>query len=79
MIVNDTVPDGADFSFHHGWIEPCNLPIDDDADGTLLNTQTFSNVATGFYTVTETAVAGYITTLSCVDTSGGTITASATA
>ena len=81
VIVNDTVPDGAqDFSFSTtGGLSPATFQLDDDADGTLLNTQTFSNVATGFYTVTETAVAGYITTLSCVDTSGGTITASATA
>ena len=80
-IIKDTVPDAAqDFSFTTtGGLSPATFDLDDDADGTLSNTQTFSDVAPGTYTVTETAVAGYSTALSCVDPDGGTTTAGATA
>ena len=80
-IIKDTVPDSAqDFSFTTaGGLIPATFDLDDDADGTLSNTQTFNNVSAGTYSVTETAVSGYTTTLSCVDPSGGTITAGNTA
>ena len=71
-IVKDTVPDAAqDFSFTDDIAAPNNFMLDDDADGTLLDTETFTNVAAGTFTVTEAAVAGYSTTVSCVDPDGG--------
>lgn len=81
VIVKDTVPDAAqDFAFTTtGGLSPATFSLDDDAVGPLVNAQTFNNVAAGSYSVTETAVAGYTNTLSCVDPSGGTTTASATA
>lgn len=81
VIVEDTLPDGQqDFSFSiTGGLVPAGFDLDDDADGTLPNTQSYTSVAPGFYTVTQTAVADYTTTLSCADTSGGTATASSTA
>ena len=81
VIIKDTVPDAAqDFSFTTtGGLSPATFDLDDDADGTLSNTQTFNGVAAGAYTVTEGAVSGYTTTVSCVDPSGGTSTAGSTA
>ena len=81
VIIKDTVPDGPqDFSFTAtGGLTPATFDLDDDADGTLSNTQTFNNVASGAYSVTEAATAGYTTTLSCVDPSGGTTTAGSSA
>ena len=81
QIVKDAVPDAAqDFGFTTtGGLNPATFDLDDDADGTLPNTQTFSNIAPGAYTVSETAVAGYSTALSCVDPDGGTTTTGSTA
>ncbi len=75
-IIKDTVPDAAqDFSFTDDIAAPNAFTLDDDADGTLPNTQTFINVAPGGYEVTEAAVAGYSTTVSCVDPDGGSTAA----
>ena len=75
-IIKDTVPDAAqDFSFTDNIAAPNAFTLDDDADGTLSNTQTFTNVAPGTFTVTEAAVAGYTTTVACVDPDGGSTTA----
>ena len=80
-IIKDTVPDGPqDFAFTTtGGLNPATFDLDDDADGTLSNTQTYNSVATGAYSVTETAVAGFTTTLACVDPDGGTTTSGNTA
>ncbi len=71
-IVKDTVPNAAqDFSFIDNIAAPNAFSLDDDADGTLLNTETFTNVAPGTFSVTEAAVAGYSTTVSCADPDSG--------
>ena len=76
-IITDTVPDsGQDFAFTAtGGLSPATFTLDDDADGTLANTQTFSNVSAGSYTISETAVPGFTTMLSCIDPDSGTTTA----
>ena len=81
IIVKDTVPDSAqDFAFTtKGGLSPTTFDLDDDADGTLPNMQTYTDVAAGSYTVTEAAVDGYITTLGCSDPDGGSSTDGATA
>ena len=49
VIVKDAIPDDAqDFSFTAGGgLSPTSFSLDDDADGTLSNTQTFTDVAPG--------------------------------
>ena len=77
VIVKDTVPNNSqDFAFTAtGGLSPANFSLDDDADPTLSNTQTYNSVAPGVYTISEGAVAGYkLTSLSCVDPDGGTTT-----
>ena len=58
-IIKDTVPDGPqDFGFTTtGALTPNTFNLDDDADGTLLNTQIFS-VVPGTYSVTENDPSG---------------------
>jgi hypothetical protein len=47
--------------------------LDDDGNGTLPNTQTFTDLAPGTYSVTETATAGWsLTNLLCTDPDSGT-------
>jgi len=54
-IIKDTVPDDPqDFSFTTtGGLTPATFSLDDDGDATLPNTQTYTNVAPGTYTITE--------------------------
>ncbi|MFB3098501.1 MAG: T9SS type A sorting domain-containing protein [Acidimicrobiia bacterium] len=80
-VIKDTVPDDAqDFAYTTtGGLSPSTFDLDDDADGTLSNTQTFTDVTPGTYTVSEMAVAGYDVAIVCVDPSGGTTTAGNTA
>ena len=57
VVVKDAVPDdGQNFSFTAGGgLTPTSFTLDDDADGTLSNTQTLSNVPAGSgYSVSET-------------------------
>ena len=56
-IVKDAVPDDAqDFAFTTGGAGlPASFSLDDDADATLSNTRTFTNLAPGGYSVTEAA------------------------
>ena len=71
-IVKDSVPDDPqDFSYSGGL---GNFQLDDDADGTLPNSQTFTP-APGSYLVTEAAVAGWdLTNLQITgDTDGGSV------
>lgn len=59
-IVKDAVPNNAqDFAFTTSGTGLSNFSLDDDADGTLSNTRTFSNLAAGTYSVVETAVTGW--------------------
>ena len=85
VIVKDAVPDDAqDFSFTSDIPDNTSFSLDDDADGTLSNTETVSSVEAGTYTVTEDALpAGWsFTNLDCEgggeDTSVDTGTRTAT-
>ena len=80
-IVKSAILDTAqDFAFTAtGGLSPASFSLDDDADATLENFQTFTNVTPGSYTVTEVAASGYVSALSCDDPSGGTTTANLTA
>ena len=68
-IVKVAVPnDAQDFAFTTTGTGLSNFSLDDDADATLSNTQTFTGLAAGSYTVTEAALAGWsLTNLVCVD------------
>lgn len=68
-IVKDAVPNNAqDFAFTTTGTGLSNFSLDDDADGTLPNTRTFTGLASGTYTVDEGSVAGWsLTNLVCVD------------
>jgi len=68
-VIKDAVPDDAqDFAFTTTGDGLSGFSLDDDADGTLPNTTTFSNLAPGAYTVTEAVVDGWdLTVLACSD------------
>ena len=68
-IIVDTVPNAAqDFSYSTGGgLTPTSFDLDDDSNGTLSNQETFTGVTAGTYTVEQTDVAGYVTTVECVD------------
>src|SRR6266545_396508 len=78
-IIKDAVPDDAqDIGFStSGGLSPASFSLDDDADGTLSNTQLYSNILvttnTGNnYTIIEATVAGWTLSLAnppCVVTS----------
>jgi hypothetical protein len=55
IIIKDAVPDDPqDFSFSStGGLAPATFTLDDDGDPTWPNTQTFTGLAPGTYTVTE--------------------------
>ncbi len=75
VIIKDTVPNGPqDFAYTTtGGLTPSTFSLDDDTDGTLSNTQTFSNVAVGTYSVSETPVSGFdLTNTSCISSIGDT-------
>ena len=85
VIVKDAVDNNAqDFAFEASWFDVADAPdfsLDDDAgavgqDTLLSNTTTFDNLIAGTYTVTETAVPGWETTIECTNngTGGDTIT-----
>jgi Prealbumin-like fold domain len=79
-IIKDAVPNSAqDFAFTTTGAGLSGFSLDDDADATLSNTQTFNNLMPGSYSVTETAVPSWIQSLSCVDPDNGTTTTSAVA
>lgn len=66
VIIKDTVPDDSqDFSFSG---DLGAFSLDDDADGTLLNTKTFNDIVAGNYNVTEAEQTGFsLTGINCVD------------
>ena len=66
-IIKNAVPDDAPgfaFTTTDG-LTPTAFSLDDDADGTLSNTRTFTTLAAETYTVTETALADFTTSVSC--------------
>jgi len=68
-IIKDAQPnDAQDFGYDvSGFDGPIHFELDDDANGTLLNMQSFENVPPGDYSVTEGAVVGWdLTDLDCV-------------
>jgi Tol biopolymer transport system component/agmatine/peptidylarginine deiminase len=71
IVVEDSQPDDAqDFSFTTGGgLSPTSFQLDDDADGTLSNTQTFNNVLpAGGYSLAETVPSGWdLSSSSCSD------------
>lgn len=72
VIVKDAVPnDAQDFEFNRSF--GANFFLDDDSDGTLPNTATFSGITAGSYTVTELGPpAGWtLTGLVCNDPDNG--------
>ncbi|WP_408952507.1 beta strand repeat-containing protein [Lysobacter sp. Hz 25] len=75
VIVKDAVPDDAqDFAFTTTGTGLAAFSLDDDADGTLPNTRTFTGVEPGSYTVTESVTAAWtLTALSCSDPDAGTV------
>ena len=79
----DADPNGpTDFAFTGNIGMPNAFSLDDDADATLSNTETITDVAPGTYTVTETdPTPGFdLTGLSCVDSdAGGTNSSGVTA
>ena len=63
VVVKDAQPnDAQDFSFTAGGgLSPTSFSLDDDADGTLSNTRTFSDVAPGSgYSLSETVPSGWV-------------------
>ncbi|MFA5785941.1 MAG: hypothetical protein WDA71_03000 [Actinomycetota bacterium] len=71
-IVKDSVPnDAQDFSYSTtGGLNPTPFSLDDDSDPTLSNTQDFTGVTPGTYTVAEDPVTGWsLTGITCL---GGT-------
>lgn len=76
-ITKNSVPDDPqDFEFAlTSAVTNTNFSLDDDpGDATLSNSQTFSNLPLGSYTVIEGATSGWaLTTLTCNDPTGDTI------
>lgn len=79
-ILKDAVPDNAqDFAFTTTGTGLDGFSLDDDADATLSNQMTFTNLPAGDYSVTEASVEGWtLSSLTC-STGGTADVASATA
>jgi hypothetical protein len=76
-IIKNAVPDDAqDFGYTTSGSGLSSFSLDDDADPTLSNTRTFTNLVPGSYSVTETLpVTGWdLTALSCSSTNGSSTT-----
>jgi hypothetical protein len=71
VVVKDAIPDDPqDFSFTAGGgLSPSSFQLDDDSDGTLSNTQTFTDVVPGSgYSIAESAPPGWVqVSASCSD------------
>ena len=80
QICKNAVPDDPqDFSFAGSGAIGTFL-LDDDADATLPNCRTFSNIPPDQYTVTETVPAGWsLTSIACVDPDSGSTVSPPTA
>lgn len=68
-IVKDANPDSAqDFAFTTTGSGLSSFSLDDDMNGTLPNTKTFSSVAAGIYTVSESVASGWnLSSITCAD------------
>lgn len=79
-IVKDASPDDPqDFAFITTGAGLSNFSLDDDADATLTNTRTFTNLLPGAFSVEESLAPGWILSgLACTDPDGGTTTILAT-
>ncbi len=68
-IIKDAQPDNSqDFGFTTTGSGLSSFTLDDDANPTLSNTATFSGIAAGTYTVSETATAGWtLGSIVCTD------------
>ena len=66
-IVKDALPNGPqDFAFTTTGDRLSDFTLDDDADPTLANTVTFTDLTPGQFAITEAAVPGFaITGLTC--------------
>src|SRR4029077_12016616 len=66
-IIEDTMPNlDQDFAFTTTGTGLSGFSLDDDADGTLSNTQTFTGLLPGAFSVTEGSVADWsLTDLAC--------------
>ena len=76
-IIKNAVPDAAiDFAFTTSGAGLASFSLDDDADGALPNQWTFSDLAAGSYSVTESATAGWtLTSINCSEGGiGSTVT-----
>ena len=76
-IIKNAVPDaGQDFAFTTTGTGLASFSLDDDADGALPNQWTFSDLAAGSYSVTESATAGWtLTSINCSEGGiGNTVT-----
>ena len=74
-ILKNAIPDDAqDFGFTTTGAGLSSFSLDDDADPALSNQRSFTGLAAGSYSVTETAVAGWtLTSVTC--STGGTVNA----
>ncbi|MBI4286821.1 MAG: hypothetical protein HY671_00130, partial [Chloroflexi bacterium] len=75
VIIKDAQPDGPlDFEFGGSWGQ---FFLDDDGinNNPLSNTQTFSNLAPGTYTIKENVPSGWVLSIACKDPDGGTTVA----
>ncbi len=73
-IIKDANPNSAqNFAYTTTGSGLSNFTLDDDAEPTLSNTQTFTNIKPGSYSVTESDVASWeLTGLTCTGTNGST-------
>lgn len=81
-IVKDAVPDDPqDFGYTTSGAGLSSFSLDDDADPTLSNTRTFTDLAPGSYAVTESLpVTGWdLTALQCSSTNGSSTTSTSVA
>ena len=74
-IIKDAVPNNAqDFLFTSPGLTPAGFSLDDDADGTLSNTQAFNGLLPGSRTITETPVAGWaLNLIQCTGATASTV------
>ncbi len=75
VIIQDTIPNaGQNFQFSISpGLSPANFQLDDDTNNNLSNTRTYNNVPVGSYTLSQTPVEGYHTTIFCENTSAAII------
>ena len=75
-ITENTIPDDAqNFLYSATNLSPLAFNLDDDSDPTLSNMRTYSSLADGTYSVTQSVAAGYdLTDITCTGGTNSTIT-----